>query len=264
MRSPILYLPHGGGPMPLLGDPGHASLTAFLKQVPELLGQPRAILVVSAHWEETTPSVTAGANPELIYDYYGFPPESYEVTYPAPGAVAVAQRVRELLTAGGVSCEWREDRGYDHGLFVPLKLMYPQAEIPCLQVSLLKSLNPEQHLRLGELLAPLRDEGVLIVGSGLSFHNMRAYGRNDPQITADSQLFDNWLNETCTSPELPLEQRRERLAHWEQGPHARFCHPREEHLLPLQVCAAAGEYRPAKQVYNDLFLGTWVSAFLWD
>src|SRR5690606_22105940 len=177
--------------------------------------------------------------PPMLYDYYGFPPESYRVTWPAPGNPALANRVRGLLEKAGFKTAADAKRGYDHGTFVPLKLTYPDAEIPTVQLSLKTGLDPAEHLAMGRALAPLRDEGVFIVGSGMSFHNMRAF--RDRRFVPVSETFDTWLRETAT---LPAAERDRRLADWTSAPGARACHPREEHLLPLMVCAgAAGEDR---------------------
>lgn len=264
---PVLFLPHGGGPLPILGDPAHAVLTRFMQDIPARLGNPRAILVISAHWEEQQASVTAAARPELIYDYYGFPPESYQIRYPAPGAPELSARVAELLEAQNIPGYADRSRGFDHGLFVPLKLMYPAADIPCTQLSLLSSLDPAAHIRLGEALAPLCDEGVLIVGSGLSFHNLRAFfSEPTEKSVADSLAFDNWLRHTLTASEMGDEMRAEQLRHWQQAPAARFCHPREEHLLPLHVCFGVAKARgmSAEVVFNDRLMGMWTSGFLWQ
>lgn len=267
MAVPVLFLPHGGGPLPLLGDPAHAGLARFMADVPARLGKPKAILVVSAHWEEPQASVTAAAQPELIYDYYGFPPESYQIRYPAPGAPELAARLGELLAARNIAVQADLSRGFDHGLFVPLKLMYPAADIPCIQLSLLSSLDPAEHIRLGEALAPLCDEGVLIIGSGLSFHNLRAFfSAPTEKSVADSLAFDEWLRHALTASDMGDEERAEQLRHWQQAPAARFCHPREEHLLPLHVCFGVARARgmSAEVVFNDHLMGMWTSGFLWQ
>lgn len=264
--SPVLYLPHGGGPLPLLGDEQHAGLTSFLESIPAELDQPAAILVISAHWEENCATLTSAGQPELIYDYYGFPPESYQIQYPAPGAPALAQHIYQLLQNSAIEARLDAQRGFDHGLFVPLKLMYPEAIIPCLQLSLLNSLDPAAHIALGKALAALRRENILIIGSGLSFHNLRAFFTGHPHSDLREDLhFDQWLTETCTSAALTTEQREKRLIEWEQAPYARYCHPREEHLLPLHVCVGAAADTPtAKLVFNDSLMGKQVSGFLWQ
>jgi aromatic ring-opening dioxygenase catalytic subunit (LigB family) len=263
--SPVLYLPHGGGPLPLLGDRQHAKLTAFLKTIHSELGQPKAILVISAHWEANSATLTSASQPELIYDYYGFPPESYEIQYPVPGEPALAKDIYQLLRDSGIEARLDPQRGFDHGLFVPLKLIYPEADIPCVQLSLLGSLDPAAHIALGKALTALRGENVVIIGSGLSFHNLRAFfGHSNSKLHEDVQ-FDQWLVETCTSESLSTEQRATRLIQWEQAPFARYCHPREEHLLPLHVCfgAAMSDTPVAKQVFNERLMGKRVSGFLW-
>jgi len=259
----VLYLPHGGGPLPLLGDPGHAQLVAFLARAPALLSPPSAIVVVSAHWEEALPTVTAGAAPGLLYDYSGFPAQAYEIAYPAPGSPALAGRVRDLLAAGGLQSRLDPQRGFDHGMFVPLKIMYPRADVPCVQLSLVRGLDPELHIRIGRALAGLRDERVLVVGSGLSFHNMREFFvHGDRREDAANDAFQDWLDATCAGPGLAEPERTARLVHWSQAPSARYCHPREEHLLPLHVCYGAGA-GPAQKVFDGLVIGKRACAFAW-
>ena len=261
--APVLYIPHGGGPLPLLGDPGHADLTRYLVEVGQRLPRPDAILVVSAHWEAGVATLGAVDTPELIYDYYGFPEESYAIRYPAPGSPALRQQVTSLLTEAGLAVEHDDTRGYDHGLFVPLKLMFPEADIPCLQLSLLDSLDPEEHLALGAALAPLRDSTVLIFGSGLSFHNMGAFRGSVSDAGPRSATFDNWLRETCCNAGMDEAARHSRLANWSSAPDALFCHPREEHLIPLHVCMGAA-HGPAVADYQGTLAGAHVSSFLWQ
>ena len=239
-RARILYIPHGGGPLPLLGDEGHLELVSYLRSIGASMPRPKAIIVISAHWEATVPTVTAGAFPQLVYDYFGFPDEAYHVRYPAPGDPALTDRIKSALNRVGLSLAMDTGRGFDHGLFVPLSLMYPEADIPCVQLSLVRGLDPVLHLRIGQALAALAGEDVLILGSGFSFHNMQEFfrtpgssGQEDPRNDA----FQAWLAETCGSSKLGDQDRLQRLAAWETAPHARYCHPREEHLLPLHVCA---------------------------
>lgn len=262
--SPVLYIPHGGGPLPLLGEPGHAALVEFLRGCGRLFPRPKAVLVISAHWEERVPKVLNAAHPELYYDYYGFPPESYRIRYPAPGSPDVARRVISLLEARGMSVASDAERGFDHGLFVPLTLLYPDADIPCLQLSLRDSLDPADHIAIGKALAPLREEGVMFLGSGSSFHNMNAFRHPDQvESRAMCDAFDRWLGETCC--DAPLDQAEHRLCDWRAAPHALYAHPREEHLLPLHVCfgAAIAGGRVAERVFNGELMGYTVSAFLW-
>jgi aromatic ring-opening dioxygenase catalytic subunit (LigB family) len=230
------------------------------------LGEPAAILVISAHWEEDQATVTSGNRPELIYDYYGFPPQAYDITYPAPGNPELARDVLAMLERGGVAARLDGGRGFDHGLFVPLRLMYPDAAIPCIQLSLLSNLDAAAHLALGSALSDLRQRDLLIIGSGMSFHNMRAFSSNEAGAEPHNQAFDHWLVETCTDATVSPDQRRRRLAEWIQAPGARYCHPREEHLLPLQVCygIASAASPLAEVVFNGRVLGRKVSALLWQ
>ena len=259
---PVLYITHGGGPLPLLGEPSQAGLTRFLQNISNQFAKPRAILVISAHWEKRFPTLTTGANPPLIYDYGGFPPESYTIQYPAPGSPALARETANFLEQAGMQAQTDPKRGFDHGMFVPLKLMYPGADVPCVQLSLMESLDPEEHIRMGEALQPLLQEGVLIVGSGSSFHNMRALltpGSGQDQATE----FNDWLIDTCSGPELDDGARRQRLVEWESAPHARYCHPREEHLIPLHVCLGSAGGRRGEVVFNGEIMGLAMSSFWW-
>jgi len=257
----ILYIPHGGGPLPILGHEGHTDMVAFLKTIPERLGQPDAVLVISAHWEEKIPTLTAHASPPLFYDYYGFPPETYEIQYPAPGSPKLAEEIFQLLGTQGIKANLDKKRGFDHGMFIPLIFMYPDAKIPCVQLSLTADLDPSAHLALGRALSGLKNKNILILGSGFSFHNMRAFGDTLPD--RKNIEFDQWLIHTCTDRNLSPEQREERLIQWEKAPHARYCHPREEHLLPLHVCAGMAG-KPAEVVFNKEVLNKRATAFLWQ
>lgn len=256
MLMPIIYLPHGGGPLPVLGDPGHRDIVNFLQTVPNELPQPRAILMISAHWEHDIAAISSAEQPAMIYDYYGFPPESYTLQYPAPGEPELAQTVAALLADAGISYALDPERGYDHGTFIPLMLMYPEAKIPVVQVSLLNHLDPVQHLELGKALAPLRAQGVMIIGSGLSFH---AQGSVE-----DSEAFDQWLTQTLV--EGTPDSAYEGLKNWEQAPSARACHRREEHLLPVHVClgAAYASGQNAQHAFSGSFYGKKISGFVWN
>lgn len=265
MATPtVLYLSHGGGPLPLLGDVGHREMVSTLNAITAQIRKPSAILVISAHWEEAQPTVTSGASPALIYDYYGFPEESYHIQYPCAGEPALAQRLYEALKHAGFDARQDAERGFDHGLFVPLKIMYPDADIPCIQLSLLASLDAQQHIQLGEALQSLQEENLLVIGSGFSFHNMRAFfAEETDEIRAMNEEFDAWLNDTCLSTGLSEATRQQRLAEWDKAPHARYCHPREEHLLPLQVCYGLAQ-RPASNAFHCRILGKQASMFLWQ
>ncbi len=236
-RQPTLYIPHGGGPCFFMdwtmgpADTWHA-MADWLGQLGREHEDPRALLVVSAHWEQPVATVLAQARPELLYDYSGFPAHTYQLEWPAAGAPELAARVRALLGAAGIGNAEQHERGFDHGVFVPLKVAYPDAKIPTTQLSLVTGLDPREHLAIGRALAPLRDEGVLIIASGMSYHDMRGFGR--PASLAISQEFDVWLGEACSDP----VGREAALAAWERAPEGRRCHPRAEHLLPLMVARA--------------------------
>lgn len=236
-RTDVVFLSHGGGPLPLLGDPGHQSMVDQLTTLAATLPKPQAILVISAHWEESAPTITAGSQPPLIYDYHGFPAEAYEIQYPCPGEPELANRVYGALELSGLSPRLDDERGFDHGVFVPLKLMYPAADVPVVQLSLVNSLDAATHLSIGRALRHLEYDDLLVIGSGFSFHNMGAFfAPNTPEVQASNQAFEDWLAQTCCDPNLTETERYQRLVNWESAPHARFCHPREEHLLPLHVC----------------------------
>lgn len=259
-----LFISHGGGPMPLLGDPGHQQLVDTLKQLALTVPKPSAILLISAHWEEESATVTSAAAPGLLYDYYGFPAEAYHIQYPASGEPALAAQVLQTLQQAGLPARADARRNFDHGMFVPLKIMYPQADIPCVQLSLLNSLDAAAHLAIGKALRALDYPGLLVLGSGFSFHNMREFfAAPTPDATAKNQAFEHWLRDTCSSPALTAAEREQRLRHWAKAPAARFCHPREEHLLPLHVCAAyAGN--ACQSHYTTAVLGKTSGMFYWS
>lgn len=259
----IVFISHGGGPRPLLGDPGHQEMVESLQALAGRLPKPSAILVISAHWEEGVPTLTAHPNPSLIYDYYGFPPESYEIQYPCPGEPELARQVQGALKSAGIRAELDAQRGYDHGVFVPLKIMYPQADIPCIQLSLVNSLDAAQHLAIGAALQALDWDNLLVIGSGFSFHNMRAfYAPETAEIRGANLEFEAWLQETLQDPQLSETERERRLVEWEKAPYARFCQPREEHLLPLHVCyGLAG--RAADEHISLKILNKQSSGFYW-
>lgn len=261
-RMPTWFVPHGGGPCFFMDwNPPHAwnRMGDFLKGLATTLPQrPKAILMVSAHWLESSFDLTGGAAPELIYDYHGFPPHTYLLKYPAPGEPQLAARISSLLGQAGLPSKANPTRGFDHGMFIPLMLMFPDADIPVVQLSLNSNLDPQSHLQLGKALTTLRDEGVLIVGSGMSFHNMRGYG--DPRFGPISDAFDHWLTEAV---QAEPEQRRQALTNWAEAPSARLSHPprAEEHLLPLMVVAGAAGADKGQRVFSDRVMETTLSAF---
>lgn len=255
IKGSIAFISHGGGPLPLLNDPAHNKMVESLRAIAKDIPKPDVIIVISAHWEATTFEIGSHANPELIYDYYGFPEEAYEIRYPANGAKEKAMEIGELLK--GVA-ELNPDRGFDHGVFVPLKLMYPDANIPVIPISLKNNLNPKEHINLGKKLKSALNENVLILGSGFTFHNMKAF--SNPEI--DKNLnFENWLKQTLTTA-MPTEERERSLINWATAPDARYAHPREEHLLPLHVCYGAAN-SPATRTYQFKLWGIQGSAYLW-
>jgi aromatic ring-opening dioxygenase catalytic subunit (LigB family) len=262
MRQPTFYIPHGGGPCFFMDDGRGppdmwAKMAGFLADlIPSLPERPKAILIVSGHWEEPRFTVHDGAQPPLLYDYYGFPEHTYRLRWDAPGAPDIAARAAALLEEAGFDTGHEEARGWDHGVFIPMKVAVPHADIPTAQLSLRAGLDPDQHIAAGRALAPLRDEGVLILGSGMSFHNLRVRG---PQVTPYAEAFDAGLTGAVTEPDPA--RRAERIADWASLPNARLAHPREEHLLPLMVAAGAGGDDPARHVFQDEVLGWTISGY---
>jgi aromatic ring-opening dioxygenase catalytic subunit (LigB family) len=264
-RQPSIFLPHGGGPCFFMdwtwgpADTWHATERFLAGLAATLPALPRALLVVSGHWEEPAFTVSTAARPELIFDYSGFPPHTYKLTWPAPGDPKLARRVHALLKNAGLPAAKNPTRGYDHGVFVPLKVAFPQAEIPVVTLSLAASLDPALHIAAGRALAPLRDEGVLIVGSGMSFHNLRAYMH--PETNDRARAFDSWLAEAVEQSE---PARTALLSNWRSAPNAAFAHPREEHLIPLMVASGAGGDAPGTRIFSDEPMGAAISAFRFD
>lgn len=261
---PSLFIPHGGGPCffmdwTIMGGPAdtwnktEAWLRGLIDTLPE---KPKGIVVISGHWEEQEFTVASNAKPGMIFDYYGFPPHTYELNYPAPGSPDLACRVAELAKQGGVDMRVATSRGFDHGVFVPFLLVDPDAEIPVVPLSLKNTLDPAEHIALGKALAPLREEGILIVGSGMSYHNMGAF--RSPAATQPSAIFDAWLTKAITADP---ETREQALSDWAKAPMGRESHPREEHLIPLMVAAGAGTGAAATRVFSDNVMEATVSAY---
>jgi len=254
-RLPTYFISHGGGPWPWLMDqmPGdwsklHDSLTSIRE---ELGVTPRAVLAVSGHWEAPEFTVQTSPNPPMLYDYGGFPDFTYHVQYPAPGSPEVADRVEELLTGAGIPVRTDDRRGFDHGVFAPFVVTYPDADVPILQLSLKHGYDPDAHLAVGRALAPLRDEGVLIVGSGFSFHNLRLFG---PAGAEPSRDFERWL--TAAVVDETSDRRTQLLRQWETAPAARLSHPAEDHLVPLMVAVGAAEGEAGTRIYHETeFMG---------
>ena len=233
-RQPSLFVSHGSPTLPL----EQSAATDFLRRLGPSLDRPEAILMVSAHWDTERPAVSGAERPETIYDFYGFPPELYRLQYPAPGAPKLAQRVADLLAERGFSTDIDPERGLDHGAWTPLILAYPQADIPVTQLSIQSRLGPAHHVRLGEALRPLRDEGVLIIASGGATHNLRELSRQrgNPEPQPWAAEFNDWLAGALQS------RRMDDLANYRgQAPQAVRNHPTDEHLIPLFVALGAGD-----------------------
>ena len=258
-RTPVIFLSHGGGPCffmegkhsPLFAEiDKHSNTASFLKSIltdKYVSVKPKAILVISAHWEETIPTVGyRDSESKLYYDYYGFPKETYDpyLTYQAPSDLALASRVHELLSNAGIPSA-KENRGFDHGVFIPMKLAVPDESIPIVQLSLLSNQSPEQHIKLGAALSPLRDENVLIITSGSLTHNLRELRQSSPNSAPVpwATAFVNWVKATVEVPANDLEAIKasiNKLARIENvAPELRQNHPTLEHLLPLHVAAGA-------------------------
>ncbi len=256
-QLPTYYLSHGGGPWPYLEEgirrrfeKLEGSLLAIRREWGDGV---RAVLVISGHWETAEFAVSSGACPGMVFDYYGFPEHLYRIKYDAPGSPELAMRVRAILQAGGFACESDPERGFDHGTFSLMKPIYPNGEMPIVQLSVKQDLDPQAHLSVGRLLAPLRDEGVVIIGSGSSFHNL---GLRGPAAIEPSRRFDDWLQQTLL--QSTTAERRQRVTTWMLAPNARIAHPREDHLIPLMVALGAAEEEPAALVYHQPdFLGGW-------
>lgn len=260
--GPVLFIPHGAGPLPLLGDKGHQAMIDFLKRVTSSLAKPSAIVIISAHWEEDVVTISSGENPHLIYDYGGFPDEAYEIKYPAPGNPILANKIYNLLGESNIEARLDAQRGFDHGLFVPLRIMFPSATIPCVQISLVSTLDPETHINIGKALTDLRKENILTIGSGFSFHNLKAFfSRSTDKPDTKNEEFEDWLIDTCTNVDISDKDRETKLIKWSDAPFARYCHPREEHLLPLHVCYGMSN-SVAKLVFDGNVAGKKASAFL--
>eukprot|EP00808_Paulinella_micropora_P009410 g67045.t1 len=262
--QPVVFANHGGGPLPLLGrDPELAKQLQALGKRLTTEAQPKAIVVISAHWESDPISITSAPSPKMYFDYGGFPAESYEYSYPAPGRPELAKQIQGLLQSAGIKSRLDEKRGYDHGVFVPLMLAFPKAELPVVCVSLHPTLDAQSHLQLGAALSPLRQQGVLLFGSGYTFHNFDAFFHPSEKYHKGSADFDAWLRTTVATAQASKDAsfpaassaasspRWLALRDWAKAPSARLCHPREEHLLPLLVCAGAAGLDPAEALEGN-------------
>jgi aromatic ring-opening dioxygenase catalytic subunit (LigB family) len=255
-RLPTYFLSHGGGPWPWIKDlrPGaYDQLERSLHDVRGELGElPRAVLMVSGHWEADRFLLSSAARPPMVYDYFGFPEHTYRIRYDAPGDPALVETVHAMLARGGMPTGLDPQRGYDHGTFSLMHTLYPEAQLPVAQLALKADFDPAEHIRVGELIAPLRDQGVLIIGSGFSFHDVSGIMSGRGKLA--SATFDGWLEETLirSGP----EERTRRLIDWSSAPAARAAHPREEHLMPLMVAVGAAGADAGARVYHEhAFMG---------
>lgn len=259
-RMPTLFISHGGGPWPFFEShpPGiWKKMESWLRGIGHTLPRtPKSILIISGHWEEDLVTLNTNPNPGMLYDYSGFPANTYELKYPAPGDPTLAKEAQSLLESAGFKISTNSTRGYDHGVFVPLMLMFPEAKIPILQISILSDYSPEKHLRMGKALESLRDQDVLIVASGLTYHNMRGFS---PRFTEISRQFDEWLTSAVCS--FIGSERNSKLLHWTEGEAARLAHPAEDHLIPIMVAVGAAEKDTGKKIFSDLIMNVHMSAY---
>ena len=260
-RLPTLFIPHGGGPCFFMDPPASSphmwdGLAAYLRGIDRSLGlRPKAVLVISGHWENPLPTLNVATKPGLLFDYYGFPEHTYQLKYPAAGAPELAETARRLLGDAGFKTDVDSRRGLDHGVFVPFLLIYPNADVPILQLSLQASLDPALHLSMGRALAPLRDQGVLIVGSGMSYHNLADMFSGRGEATAAA--FDAWLGNVVQDPAT----RDQLLAKWREAPGGPASHPREEHLIRLMVAAGAAQGERGFRSFGESIGGKQISGF---
>lgn len=262
-NSQITYLSHGGGPLPILDDPSHDEMIEFMKKLPNKIKRPDSIIVISAHWEEDIVTIQSGSEPDIMYDYSGFPEASYNIKYPCKGDRDLALKISGLFRENDIVHRLDDNRPYDHGSYIPLKMIYPNADIPVLQISLHHNLDPFTHLNIGKALRPLLEENILIIGSGFSFHNMRQFDFSGKNIEDSlNNEFQDKLIEICCS-EKDEKKRMEYFMNWENIPGAKYCHPREEHLLPLLVCVGLSKDVGTK-VFDNYILGKRATAFLWE
>lgn len=259
---PVLFISHGGGPFPFLKSEMHGvwdKLEDSLRDLPRHVGErPKAFLVISAHWERPVFTVMSNPKPPMLYDYSGFPPHTYQLNYPAPGSPELAARIEDLLEGMGIAVDADDSRGFDHGTFIPFMLAYPKADIPVVQLSIREDYDPAAHLAVGRALKPLRKEGIAIIASGYSYHNLQMFG---PQAKIPSKEFDHWLNDAVVRSNP--DERVRRLIDWSNAPFARIAHPQEDHLIPLMVAVGAAEQEPASVIYHEenFFGGMAVSSF---
>ncbi|KAF2196314.1 Extradiol aromatic ring-opening dioxygenase [Delitschia confertaspora ATCC 74209] len=271
--APVISISHGGGPMPVLGDPSHAAIVKSLKtRVPEILKlgtpeQPQAIVLVTAHWSTQKPTISSAGKHDMLYDYYGFPEESYQLKYDAPGSPEVAGKVESALKEAGLEPNKDSSRGWDHGVFIPMILIHPQATVPIVQLSVLDSEDPKTHFKLGRALSTLRSQNIAIIGSGFaSMHNLRLMFNGATQSHSFKSLNEEWSKAVTDAAQTESSEDREKKFNtWRKWPGAYEMHPKggAEHFLPLIVCAGAGREHKAK-AYKDEFMGLNMWSYYWD
>ncbi|HVK55396.1 MAG TPA: class III extradiol ring-cleavage dioxygenase, partial [Burkholderiales bacterium] len=259
-KLPVLFVSHGGGPWPYIDGMREqfAKTAQEFRELPQSLpSKPKAVLVITGHWEANEFTVSTAEHPPMVYDYHGFPEHTYHIQYKAPGSPALAERVRALLGEAGINSAEDPAQGFDHGTFVPLGLMYPNADVPIVLLSLKSNYDPAEHIQVGQALEPLRNEGVLIVGSGLTYHNMRGFGRSESMPVSES--FENYLNDAITDSNPAT--RGEKLKAWATAPAARLAHPREDHLIPLMVIAGAAGNDVGRRIFVDKVLNVAMASY---
>ncbi len=254
--QPTFFISHGGGPWPWMEyRPGIDKLARFLQELPATLVQkPKALLVISGHWEEANFSVMTSEHPPMVYDYYGFPEHTYQIKYPAPGEPRLAEQVAKLLEGRGIKVLRNSAQGFDHGAFTTAYPMYPEADVPLIQLSLKNGYSPKDHFEVGRALRELRSENVVIIGSGLSYHNLRF----PPEAYEHSLAFEGWLENALVH--MSGEQRMEQIENWVQAPFARLVHPREDHFAPLFVALGAAEDEVSQRVFNEVLFNRIVAS----
>jgi len=265
---PAFFLSHGGGPCFFMNEPSvpfkhmgpNSSVADWYRKFHEnfMPRKPSSIVIFSAHWEEADIKVTSSDKTKLLFDYYGFPDYTYQLKYPCPGSPALAENIISLLNSNGIKSSAERERGLDHGVFVPLLLMYPEADIPVVQVSLNQNLDPALHIRIGEVLEPLRNDDVLFLGSGFATHNLNeissAAGLDGPPLKWVSD-WDQWLGARVAGDNWSFVDMKAALTNWKKGPNAVRAHPREEHLVPLFVAAgfSHGSFEKPIKVMSEVW-----------
>lgn len=242
-----LFISHGAPTLAI--EPGETG--KFLAQIAQDIPRPSAILAVSAHWDATRPLISTTSSPQTIHDFYGFPSELYQIQYPAPGAPDLANKAAQLLERQGFEVALDPARGLDHGAWVPLRLMYPEADIPVSQLSIQSPAGPEAHFEMGKALSPLQNENVMILCSGAVTHNLRHFFTNDRDAEALDYVdaFADWLGQSIAASDHAA------LLDYRNNAHGREAHPSEDHILPLFVALGAGEGKTPKQYQPETTYG---------